>query len=65
MKIRIMGTKSECEYAQKFYANLEKTSDIVESISISTLYPNRGSNSIFRVYVDITYKNLLKVVINE
>ena len=59
MKIRIMGTKSECEYAQKFYANL-KTSDIVESISISTLYPNRGRNTIFRVYAEITYKNFIK-----
>lgn len=54
MKIRIMGTKSECEAAREYYAELEKESG-VKSVSISENYPNRGSNTIFRVYVDVEY----------
>lgn len=55
MKIRIMGTQAECEYAQRYYAELEKNSDIVKNLIVSKLYPNRGSNTIFRIYIDITY----------
>ena len=51
MKIRIMGTKSECQAAREYYRGLEKESG-VKSVSISGNYPNRGSNTIFRVYVE-------------
>ena len=54
MKIRIMGTESECEAAREYYKELEKESN-VKSVSISGNYPNRGSNTIFRVYVDVEY----------
>ena len=54
MKIRIMGTESECRAAREYYAELEKESG-VKSVSISENYPNRGSNTIFRVYVDVEY----------
>ena len=54
MKIKIMGTESECRAAREYYAELEKESG-VKSVSISENYPNRGSNTIFRVYVDVEY----------
>ena len=54
MKSRIMGTESECEAAREYYKELEKESN-VKSVSISGNYPNRGSNTIFRVYVDVEY----------
>ena len=54
MKIRIMGTESECAAARKYYSALERQSD-VKSVTISDLYANRGSNTIFRVYVDVEY----------
>lgn len=40
MKIRIMGTMAECEAARAFYASLEPR---LKSLTISRLYPNRGS----------------------
>ncbi len=64
MKIRIMGTEAECQYAQKYYASLEKEKTIVSSVTVSSIYPNRGSNTTFRVYVDITY-NFNREVIND
>lgn len=65
MKIRVMGTKAECEQAQRFY-NVFGQSENVLSCSVSALYPNRGSVNQYRVYVDIVcmddtniYGNLL------
>ena len=54
MKIRIMGTESECQAAREYYRALERESN-VKSVSISKNYPSRGSNTIFRVYVDVEY----------
>ena len=54
MKIRVMGTESECQAAREYYRELEKESN-VKSVSISENYANRGSNTIFRVYVDVEY----------
>ena len=54
MKIRVMGTEAECQAAREYYRGLEKESG-VKSVSISGNYPNRGSNTIFRVYVDVEY----------
>lgn len=54
MKIRVMGTESECQAAREYYRELEKGSN-VKSVSISKNYANRGSNTIFRVYVDVEY----------
>ena len=54
MKIRVMGTESECQAAREYYRGLEKESG-VKSVSISGNYPNRGSNTIFRVYVEVEY----------
>ena len=54
MKIRVMGTESERQAAREYYRELEKGSN-VKSVSISENYANRGSNTIFRVYVDVEY----------
>ena len=54
MEIRIMGTESECQAAREYYRELERESN-VKSVSISKNYPNRGSNTIFRVYVKVEY----------
>lgn len=54
MKIRIMGTKSECQAAREYYSALEKEAN-VKSVTISDLYANRGSNTIFRLYVEVEY----------
>ena len=50
MKIRIMGTREECEVAKKYYRGLECTPE-VKSVTVSDLYANRGSSTVFRVYV--------------
>lgn len=54
MKIRITGTRDELAQARQYYEELEKD-DVVKYVSISTLYPNRGSNTLFRLYVEIEY----------
>lgn len=58
MKIRIMGTKDECELARKYYRELEKDPN-VKSVVVSMLYANRGSSTVFRVYVDIEYRDVV------
>lgn len=56
MKIRIMGTKEECDLAAQNFKQIEKDKENVKSVQISQNYPNRGSNTIFRLYVDIEYR---------
>ena len=61
MKIRVMGTKRECEIAQEYYLALEKERN-VKCVNVSRLYPNRGSNTVFRVYVEVEYYSDIKEV---
>lgn len=56
MKLRVMGTREECEQAQRFYTSLSKGENIVYS-SVSGLYANRGSTNQFRVYIEIVCKS--------
>lgn len=56
MKIRVMGTREECEQARRFYERLGRGNNILHS-TVSGLYPNRGSNNQFRVYVEIVCKS--------
>lgn len=51
MKIRIMGTKQECEAMRQFFE--ENLSDDV-GYSVSGLYPNRGQSNLYRIYIDLT-----------
>lgn len=57
MKIRITGTREELAQARQYYQELEKDEN-VKYVSISTVYPNRGSNTLFRLYVDIEYHEI-------
>lgn len=56
MKIRVMGTKAECEQAQCFYSAFGKGAN-VNYCTVSGLYPNRGSINQYRVYVEIVCKD--------
>ncbi len=56
MKIRVMGTKAECEQAQSFYRAFGRGDNVIYC-SVSGLYPNRGSVNQFRVYVEIACKD--------
>ena len=58
MKIRIMGTKDECELARKYYRELEKDAN-VKKVVVSAPYANRGSSTEFRVYIDIEYRDVV------
>lgn len=55
MKIRVMGTRSECEVAQGYYSALEKDNSNVKFVVVSELYPCRGSTTLFRVYIEVEY----------
>ena len=50
MKIRIMGTKAECEAVAQFFA--ENLSD-EHGYSVSRLYSNRGNTNLYRVYIEL------------
>lgn len=50
-----MGTKDELNTAVDYYRCLEKD-DNVKYVYISTFYPNRGSYTLFRLYVEIEYR---------
>ena len=63
MKIRVMGTKEECLVAMGYYKNLEKDSN-VKFVQVSELYPNRGSSTLFRIYIDIEYYCTINETIN-
>lgn len=56
MKLRVMGTKDECLLAQEYYRALEHQ-DNVKYVEVSKLYPNRGSNTVFRVYIEVVYNS--------
>ncbi len=60
MKLRVMGTKDECALARNYYRALEKDPN-VKSVSVSGDYPNRGSSTLFRVYIEIEYYDLADV----
>ncbi len=54
MKIRITGTKPECQIASSYYNSLRGQPN-VKYVCISGFYPNRGSSELFRVYIEIEY----------
>lgn len=56
MKIRVMGTREECEQARRFYSHLADGEN-TEFASVSGLYPNRGSTNQYRVYIEIVCKS--------
>ena len=54
MKIRIMGTKSECEKAAAAFREKEQEPNVA-FCAVSKLYACRGSDKLFRLYVEIIY----------
>ncbi len=54
MKIRVIGTKEECEVAKRYYNGLREHSQ-TKSVSVSKFYPCRGSAELFRVYIEVEY----------
>ncbi len=65
MKIRVMGTKEECELAQEYYKEFVQNNDCVQSYSISDLYANRGNSNLYRVYIDINYTIISKPAVGS
>lgn len=64
MKIRITGTREELAQARQYYQALEKDEN-VKYVNISQPYPNRGSNTLFRLYVDIEYREVVPTKTSE
>lgn len=58
MKIRVMGTKNECLVATAYYRELEKDPN-VRRVEVSEPYQNRGSNTTFRVYIEVEYNDVV------
>lgn len=58
MKIRISGTKEELAMAEAYYRSMEKDEG-VKYVSISRPYANRGSETLFRLYVDLEYRDVV------
>ena len=58
MKIRVMGTKDECLVATAYYRALEKDPN-VRRVEVSKPYANRNSETTFRVYVEVEYKDII------
>lgn len=56
MKIRITGTESECLGITNLFAEIAKNSNTISSLEISGRYPNRNSKNVYRVYIDVKYK---------
>ncbi len=54
MKLRVIGTKEECETAKRYYDSLRKDPR-TKSVEISKRYPSRGSAELFRVYIEVNY----------
>ena len=54
MKIRVIGTKEECEVAKRYYNGLRENPQ-TKSVEISRLYPCRGSSELFRIYIEVNY----------
>ena len=54
MKIRITGTKPECRAASDYYQTLRGQPG-VKYVCISGFYPNRGSDELYRVYIEVEY----------
>lgn len=54
MKIRITGTKTECEAAAEVYRQMETSSEVAYC-SVSKLYPCRESDKLYRIYIELVY----------
>lgn len=54
LKIRLMGTKNDIKWCEKILRRHSK----VEVKEFSELYPNKGTNRFYRVYVEVVKSNV-------
>lgn len=54
LKIRLMGTKNDIKWFEKILRRNSK----VEVAEFSELYPNKGTNKFYRVYVEVIKSNV-------
>ena len=54
MKIRVMGSKEECESAREMFL-AQRGEPTVARVEVSTLYANRAPSKEVRLYIDIVY----------
>ena len=54
LKIRLMGTKNDIKWFEKILRRNSK----VEVTEFSELYPNKGTNKFYRVYVEVMKSNV-------
>ncbi|MBQ8291890.1 MAG: hypothetical protein IJX88_05245 [Clostridia bacterium] len=54
MKLRVWGTKPECEAALSYYRQLEEDPNVMY-VQVSKLYGDRGSSKLFRLYIEVMY----------
>ena len=64
MKIRITGTREELAQARLYYEELEHDEG-VKYICISSLYANRGSSTLFRLYVEVEYRDCVTPLLSS
>ena len=57
MKIRYTGTKEELKDVIRYYTMLGSDSN-VRYVTISRLYPNVNSSVLYRLYVELEYRNI-------
>lgn len=54
LKIRLMGTKNDIKWFEKILKRNSK----IEVAEFSALYPNKGTNKFYRVYVEVMKSNI-------
>lgn len=58
IKVRLHGTKEEIESAKTLYTRLEQEG-LIEILTMSDLYADRGVSKYYRVYMDMEIKRLV------
>lgn len=58
IKVRLHGTKEEIESAKALYTRLEQEG-LIDILTMSDLYADRGVSKYYRLYMDINIKRLV------
>jgi hypothetical protein len=53
-----MGTMSELKIAEKYYLKQRNNADVA-TVEISKPYANRGSSTLYRLYIEIIFKTYI------
>lgn len=54
LKVRLMGTKNDI----KWFGKLLRRNPKIEVMEFSDLYPNKGTDRFYRVYVEVRKSNI-------